>query len=143
MQKKSNKGYSQAIDMPSDLDRVKGIPPLKMEEDYNNDDLADFEVDNVLGDTLLVEYADGDASEKTVGGIIIQSNISTKMWRVGRVLMAGDKTSYVKNGEYIIFPYNNPQIARVANLRVNKKPYKELLFVKEDIVFCKCHPVDK
>jgi hypothetical protein len=133
---------NKTMQLPSHMDRIKGRPPL--DDDLPTElELADFEIEAAFEDTVLCEYADGTGTEKVIGGVIIQTNTENRLWRMVRVLMAGEKCKLVKENDIIMIPMTQGNIARVQNLRVRGKTYKELLFVKETIAFCKCSKIKK
>ena len=127
------------MEMPTHMDRIQGRPPLD-DELPTELELADFEIEQTFEDTVLCEYADGTGTEKNIGGIIVQTNTENRMWRMVKILMSGEKCKLMQRGDIVMIPMNQGNIARVQNLKVEGKVYKELLFFKETIAFCKCRP---
>lgn len=67
----------------------------------------DFEITELLGDTIQVIYADTAADGRSLvrNGIILPEEVvENRSWRVGKVVLAGPGTRQVKNGDYVIFP---------------------------------------
>lgn len=80
----------------SDIDAYKNCP---LPEDY--------EVVELLGDIIQVEYADVASDGKSLvrNGIILPNEVvDQKAWRIGKVLLVGPDARQVKKGQYIMFP---------------------------------------
>jgi co-chaperonin GroES (HSP10) len=102
---------------------------------------ADFEIDSgfcvsqLMFDTLLVEYADGSSDEKVIGGIVVPMGANDKkVWRVGKVIKAGEQCRVVKEGDYVTFPNDKG----IETKSVNVKEYgtiKEAIFLDEKRIF--------
>lgn len=97
----------------------------------------DFELSMIFDDILLVEYVDeNEHGEVQRNGIYVPTNAITKAWRKARVVLAGPKAEYVKEGDIVIFP-NNLGIT-IANLDVNGTIIKRGIFLNEDRLFGIC-----
>ena len=91
----------------------------------------DFELNMIFDDILLVEYVDeSENGEIERNGIFIPTNAVTKAWRKAKVVLAGPKAEYVKEGDIVIFP-NNLGVT-IANLDVNGTKVKKGIFLNED-----------
>lgn len=97
----------------------------------------DFELNMIFDDILLVEYVDeSENGEIERNGIFIPTNAVTKAWRKAKVVLAGPKAEYVKEGDIVIFP-NNLGVT-IANLDVNGTKVKKGIFLNEDRLFGIC-----
>ncbi len=97
----------------------------------------DFELNMIFDDILLVEYVDeSENGEIERNGIFIPTNAVTKAWRKAKVILAGPKAEYVKEGDIVIFP-NNLGVT-IANLDVNGTKVKKGIFLNEDRLFGIC-----
>jgi len=97
---------------------------------------TDFEIVAMPFDTLLVHFEDGDADNKMKGGIFVPTGASneSKVWRTGKVLMAGTGCKLVKTGDYVTFPNDkgiNAKAVNVANVGV----VSHCIFIAEDRIF--------
>lgn len=111
----------------ADIDQYKNCPLPE-----------DFEITELLGDTIQVEYADVAEDGKSLvrNGIILPSAIvDQKAWRIGKVILTGPNTRQVKSGHYVIFPGDKglPGIQKNGKLTV---------FLNEERIFGICKPVD-
>lgn len=108
---------------------VGGLPDL---ERYAGSDLnlTGWELTDLLDDVLLVEFADEDIGGKGVirGGIILPTEMTQKVWRIGKVLLAGPKAS-IKKGQYVMFP--NDKGLQANNVNGKKK----VVFLNQQRVF--------
>jgi len=81
----------------ADIDQYKNCPLPE-----------DFELTELLGDVIQVEYADvdlADGQSLVRNGIIIPTSVAEqRAWRVGKVILAGPGTKQVKAGQHVIFP---------------------------------------
>lgn len=108
-------------------------------DQYKNCPLPeDFEITELLGDVIQVEYADVDASDGRSlvrNGIIIPSEVAEqRSWRTGKVILAGPGTRQVKKGHFVIFPGDK-------GLPAIKKDGKMSIFLNEERIFGICKPV--
>lgn len=108
---------------------VKGVVQL---DSYAGSDinLSGWEITSLIDDVLLVEYADVAEDGKSVvrGGIILPTDMSQQVWRIGKVMLAGPQAS-VKKDEYVMFPHDKGLKAK----NVNGK--KMVVFLNEDRIF--------
>ena len=101
----------------------------------------DFELSMIFDDILLVEYVDeNEHGEVQRNGIYVPTNAITKAWRKAKVILAGPKAEYVKEGDIVIFP-NNLGVS-VANIDVKGSPVKKGIFLNEDRLFGICNRKD-
>ena len=110
-----------------------GLPSLDLTEMQGNPVPPDIEITGVLGDILMCEIADESEDGQTVnrGGIFVSTDISKKLWRVGKVVKAGPQCSdAVKVGDHVMYPSDKgiPMIQ-------HKKKY---IFLNEQRIFCTC-----
>lgn len=111
-------------------DKVRGVSNL---DNYqgSNMNLTGWEIESVVDDVLLVEYADTpeDGGEGVVrGGILLPTNVSNNVWRIGRVLIAGPQ-AVVKSGQYVMFPNDKGIQAKNVNGR------KHVVFLNQQRIF--------
>jgi co-chaperonin GroES (HSP10) len=109
----------------ADLDQYKTCPLPE-----------DFEITELLGDVIQVEYADvaEDGQSLVRNGIIIPSQVAEqRAWRTGKVVLVGPKTQQVQAGHYVIFPGDK-------GLPAIRKNGKMSVFLNEDRIFCICKP---
>jgi co-chaperonin GroES (HSP10) len=67
----------------------------------------DYEVVELLGNIIQVEYADvaNDGKSLVRNGIILPNEVvDQKAWRIGKVLLVGPDARQVKKGHYVMFP---------------------------------------
>jgi hypothetical protein len=97
----------------------------------------DFEITELLGDTIQVIYADlaEDGKSLVRNGIILPSEVvDNRAWRVGRVVLAGPCTKQVKSGDYVIFPGDKGIKGIQKNGKLN-------IFLNEERIFGICKPL--
>jgi co-chaperonin GroES (HSP10) len=102
--------------------------------DFNVD--TDFAISKLLFDTLLVHFEDGDADTKLKGGIHVPigAQEQAKVWRTGKVLMAGTGAKQVKAGDYVTFPNDKGINIKAVNVDgVGVVPH--CIFIAEDRIF--------
>jgi hypothetical protein len=104
---------------------------------YHNCPLPeDFEITELLGDVIQVEYADvaSDGNSLVRNGIVLpHSVVDNKAWRVGRVVLTGPNTKQVKQGHYVIFPGDKGIVGIQRNGKTN-------VFLNEERIFGICKP---
>ena len=106
-------------------------------DQYKNCPLPeDFELTELLGDVIQVEYVDlSDDGESLIrNGIHLpMSVVENRAWRTGKVILAGPGTKQVKKGHYVIFPGDKglPGIQKNGKLTV---------FLNEERIFGICEP---
>jgi len=112
------------------------IEPSKSLIDLSNshDDSLDstlqgYAVDALEDDIVLVEFVDRfETGEEIIrNGIVIPANANPKAWRVGKVVLQGDKATSTNVGDFVTFP-NNMGVP-VGNVIV--KSGKEFITVKK------------
>lgn len=114
------------------LPPLTGLPDLDVYSDCPLPE--DYEIVELLGDVIMVEYADlsEDGSSIKRGSIHLpESIIERRAWRVGKVLLTGPQVQQVKVGHYIIFPGDKglPAIQRNG---------KKVVFLNEQRIFGIC-----
>ena len=112
--------------------RVGGLIQL---DNYQGSDLnlTNWTITQLIDDVLLVEYADGDSTNKLTGGIFVPTGATNHVWRIGKVLIAGPRAS-VKKDQYVMFPSDKGLKAKNVNGR------KEVVFLNEQRIFCIVEP---
>lgn len=96
---------------------------------------TDFQIVAMPFDTLLVHFEDGDADNKMKGGIFVPTGASNaKVWRTGKVLMAGTGCKLVKTGDYVTFPNDKGINAKAVNVK-GVGIIKHCIFIAEDRIF--------
>ena len=116
-------------------DRIKGNIQL---DAYKTSDfeLSDWVLESVLDDILMVQYIDSsdDGREVLRNGILVPIDVSTHVWRVGKVVLAGPRCSYTAEGDYVVFP--NDKGIRASSIN----GIKNVVFLNEARIFGKCTP---
>lgn len=110
----------------ADIDQYKNCPLPE-----------DFEITELLGDVIQIEYADVDVDGQSLvrnGVVIPHSVVETRAWRTGKVILAGPETRQVKKGHFVIFPGDK-------GLPAIKKDGKLSVFLNEQRIFGICQPV--
>lgn len=102
---------------------------------YHNCPLPeDYEIVELLGDVIQLEYADVACDGKSLvrNGIILPNEVvDNKAWRIGKVLLTGPNTKQVKQGHYVIFAGDKGIIGIQKNGKMN-------VFLNEDRIFGIC-----
>lgn len=118
-------------------DQVKGAIQI---QNYANADFAvdeEYAIDMLLFDTLLVHLVDGDLDGKTQGGIYVPNGISDrKVWRTGKVILAGVGSRHIKEGDYVIFPSDKGIITKSVNIE-GHGVLRDCMFIAEDRIFAR------
>lgn len=67
-----------------------------------------YNLKSLLDDVLLAEYIDETSDGRTIqrNGIFVPVNADTRAWRIGKVVLSGAASKYVKAGDIILFPNN-------------------------------------
>lgn len=110
-------------------------------EQYANAALPeDYEIDEVLDDVIMAEYADVSVSGKEIkrNGIFIPEAIADqKAWRVGKVIISGPsvKSERLRTaGTHFIFPGDR-------GIRSLIRGGKQIIFINEARIFGVCSPL--
>lgn len=106
-----------------DIDQYKDCP---LPEDY--------EITELLGDVIMVEYADVAEDGKSLmrNGIVLPAQVvDQRAWRVGKVTLTGPNCRQVKPGQYVMFPGDKG----IIGLSRNKKT---VVFLNEERIFGIC-----
>ena len=110
-------------------------------EQYANAALPeDYEIDEVLDDVIMAEYADVSNSGKEIkrNGIFIPEAIADqKAWRVGKVIISGPSVKserLKKAGTHFIFP-------GYRGIRSLIRGGKQIIFINEARIFGVCSPL--
>jgi co-chaperonin GroES (HSP10) len=108
-------------------------------DQYKNCPLPeDYEITELLGDTLQIVYLDVDPADGRSlvrNGIVIPDSVAEqKAWRVGEVILAGPGTRQVKKGHFVIFPGDKGLPAINKDGRMSR-------FLDEERIFGICSPV--
>lgn len=119
-------------------DRVKGVIQLEAYADKPFE-LDDWELVSVLDDILLVQYIDSsdDGREVMRNGIYVSVDVTTHVWRVGKVILAGPNCRFTSVGDHVVFP--NDKGIRASNIN----GIKNAVFLNEPRVFGVCTPKSK
>lgn len=115
-------------------DRVKGQIQV---EQYASGTFGvdDFEISELLFDTLLVNLVDGNTEEKVKDGIICPTGATQgKLWRKGKVILAGNGCRTVKKGDYVLFPQDKGIVAKSIDV-MGEGTLKDCIFIAEDRIF--------
>jgi len=119
---------------------TKSLIDLSSHSD-NDFGLANFDLCNLFDDLLLATYVDetedGNCIER--GGIIVPKNSVYRAWRVGKVILTGNKCNNVKVDDYIIFPSDKG--VSVKNITIEGHgPLTRGVFLNEERLFGICKP---
>jgi hypothetical protein len=105
-------------------------------EHYKNNEfeLADWHLDSVLEDVLMVQYVDvnEDGTLLKKGSIYIPLNVTQHSWRVGKVILSGPSCKQVKKDDHVVF-FNDKGL-KVTELN----GLKNIVFLNESRVFGIC-----
>lgn len=114
-------------------DKVKGVIQLEAYADKPFE-LADWTLTSVLDDILLVQYVDAseDGREVMRNGIYVSVDVTTHVWRVGKVVLAGPNCRFTKVDDYVVFP--NDKGIRASNIN----GIKNAVFLNEPRIFGVC-----
>jgi co-chaperonin GroES (HSP10) len=91
----------------------------------------DYDVVELLGDVIQVEYVDvaDDGKSLVRNGIILPNQVvDQKAWRIGKVLLAGPDCRQVKKGQCVMFPGDKGLVAI-------QKDGKTIVFLNEQRIF--------
>jgi cellobiose-specific phosphotransferase system component IIB len=127
-------------ELPSHLDNLKVSKSL-IDLDGNSEGFYGFDdyvLTFVLDDVIVVEYVDEVLDEKGSAikrnGIYVPTNVNTKAWRKGKVVMVGPNVKYCKKQDIVIFPNNLG--TTVANVKVEGFGLlKKGIFLNEQRIF--------
>ena len=124
--------YQQQVDAAQEN---QGIAP----EDYKNLPLPeDYEITQLLGDVISVEYLDTAEDGKSLirNGIILPGQIvDNRAWRIARVMLVGPDCKTVKKGDTVIFPGDR-------GLQALQRNGKMMVFLSENRIFGICEPIN-
>jgi|TARA_R100000005_G_C4993243_1_gene200334 hypothetical protein len=122
----------------------KSLIDLSTPDDGSFDSaIVGFSMSRLMEDVILCKYKDETADGKALirNGIHIPLNADTKAWRIGEVLLAGNKCEFVKTGDHICFP-NNLGIP-IANIDVDGIGIvKKGIFLNESRIFGIVNPIE-
>lgn len=113
----------------------KGSIEIERYAGANFDVDTNFQITKMPFDTLLVHFEDGDADGKLKGGIYVPNGATdTKVWRTGKVLMAGAGCQLVQDGDYVTFPNDKGINAKAINVK-GMGIVNHCIFIAEDRIF--------
>lgn len=98
--------------------------------------ITGYSLSRLMEDVILVRYADEGIDGTTIlrNGLEIPINADTKAWRIGEVLLAGNKCEFVEVGDHVCFPHNLG--VPIANIEVdNIGKLKKGVFLNESRIF--------
>lgn len=101
-----------------------------------------WEIEEVLGDLIMAEFIDcsADGSEILKGGIWVKLDVTTRVWRVAKIIKTGPACSdRLKVGDLIMFP--NDKGLKAACIPDKKGKKKFVVFINEERIFGKCKAV--
>jgi co-chaperonin GroES (HSP10) len=99
----------------------------------------DYEITEVLGDVIMLEYVDVAEDGKSLirNGIILPNQVvDNRSWRVAKVNLAGPEVKQVKVGDIVMFPGDR-------GLQAIQKNGKMSIFLNEHRIFGICKPIVK
>jgi len=121
----------------------KGIIEIERYSGANWDVDTDYQIAKMPFDTLLVHFEDGDADGKKMGSLYIPTGATDiKVWRTGKVLMAGTGCTLVKEGDYVTFPNDKGINAKAINVK-GMGIVHHCIFIAEDRIFAISEKVKK
>ena len=115
-------------------DTVKGSAPIDV---YNTNtyELSDCTITQTLDDILMIQYIDVSETGKEVmrNGLYVSLDVTSHVWRVGRVIFAGPNCKTVKAGDHVVFPNDKGIRASVVN------ELKNIVFLSEARIIATCN----
>lgn len=118
---------------------IRGIAPHKsIDLDvYSGQHIPkNWDITGVTGDILMVEPADeaGDGEYIDRGGVLVNSNMTKAMWRVGKIVLTGPgASSQATVGRYVMWPNDK-------GLPLTKMNGHNYHFINEERIFCFVEP---
>lgn len=114
----------------------KGAIEIERYAGANFDVDTEFQITKMPFDTLLVHFEDGDADAKLKGNIFVPLGAQQqgKVWRTGKVLMAGTGCRLVQEGDYVTFPNDKGINAKAVNVK-GMGVVNHCIFIAEDRIF--------
>jgi len=109
-----------------------GLPALNLDDMQGTNVPSEIEILGVLGDILMCIVADeGVDGEVNRGGIIVNTDITQKVWRVAKVVKKGpDCSGVVKEGDHVMYPSDKG----IPMVQLGHK----YIFLNEQRIFCTC-----
>lgn len=121
----------------------KGMVEIERYAGADFDVDTEFQITKMPFDTLLVHFEDGDADNKIKGGLYVPTGATNaKVWRTGKVLMAGTGCKLVQEGDYVTFPNDKGINAKAVNVK-GMGVVKHCIFIAEDRIFAISEKVNK
>ena len=121
-------------DLPNE---VNGLPTLDLMDMQGVAIPTEYEIESVLGDILMCELVDENSSGEVMrNGIWLKQEVTSKMWRVAKVIKTGPQCSgNVKIGDYIMYPSDRGiQIVRL---------HTKCIFLNESRIFAIVKPTQQ
>lgn len=118
---------------------VQGYTPLNLDAMQGTDVPSDFDFEELFGDIIQVEVIDeNEHGEVLRDGIYLKQDVTRKMWRRGKVVLAGPKAQAcgLKPGDIVGYP-SDRGLQMVA---AGKKKY---VFLNMERLFGKLKPLKK
>ena len=116
-----------------------GLAPLKSLDmsAYSGSHIpTEWDITGVTGNILMVEYADTTSDGEYVmrDGILINSDVTEYIWRVGRIIIAGPAASaQATKGAYVMFPHDK-------GIPLSKFNGHNYIFLNEERIFAFVEP---
>lgn len=108
--------------------------------DYRDDNFAihGYSISKILDDIILVQCIDvGDDSGYIRRGDIL-TMATARAWRLGKVILIGDKTREVKVGDIVSFPNDKGIPVDNINVKGIKGTIRNCVFLNEQRIFGIC-----
>lgn len=136
--------------MSANIDQLAPTESLIDLSRYTDDEfvLADHTLTNLFDDLLLVEFLDvsQDGTAVKRGDIWVPLNTAPRAWRVGKVLVKGNRCKNVEVNQTIIFPGDKGvPITNVyyVDAEGETQKVKHGIFLNEERLFGACVPNDQ
>jgi co-chaperonin GroES (HSP10) len=136
----TQQNYKDKVMMHADA--VKGAIQI---ENYANADFSvdsEYVIDALLYDTILLQLVDGDLNSKMSNGIFIPTDVTNrKVWRTGKVIMAGSRCNLIKEGDYVVFPSDKGIITKSITID-GYGTLRDCMFIAEDRIFARAKRIE-
>jgi hypothetical protein len=136
--------------MSANIDQLAPTKSLIDLTRYTSDEfvLPDHIISSLFDDLILVEFTDvsQDGTAVKRGDLWVPLNTAPRAWRVGRILVKGNRCKNIDVNQMIIFPGDKGvPISNIQYYDDDKKvqTVKHGIFLNEDRLFGACVPDDR
>ena len=114
----------------------RGLPSLKLDSMVGTKVPEGFEFEALFGDILMCELVDEDQDGNVWrDGVWVNQDITKKLWRRGKVALAGPECKGIDIGDHVAYPSDRG----IPMVSANKKKY---IFLNQERLFGKLKPID-